>query len=99
MYLKLTAIMKSFYLLEMISQPDYWCSSEHSLLVNDQLAMFQRIYVTLYQKQVGTRFDREEPRTRYVDTVGIAEVLDSRPSRSFKLKRTALNEEVWNATE
>jgi hypothetical protein len=58
--------------------------------------MFQRVDVTLDQKQVGTRFDWNEPRTRYVDAMSIMKVLDGRPSRGFKLKGEAVNKWVYN---
>lgn len=47
--------------------------------------MLQGVQVRCDQKQIGAALDRQEARPRYVDSVGIVEVLDGRAGSCFKL--------------
>ena len=72
-------------LLKVVTELDHRCRLEHSAFVQDELTVLQRVDVTLDKEQVGARLDREEARTRNVDTVTILEVLDGGTSGGLEL--------------
>ena len=73
------------HLLEMVAKLDHRNVIKHPVRVHHQLAVLQRVNVTLDQQQIRARFDGKESATRNVDTVGTLEVLDGCSRRRFKL--------------
>lgn len=81
----LESLLELLDLLKVITKLDHRGRLEHPTFVQNELAVLQRVDVTLDQKQVGTGLDRKETRTRNVDTVTILEVLDGGTSGSLEL--------------
>ena len=73
------------HLLEMVAKLDHGNVIKHSVRVHHQLAVLQRVNVTLDQQQIRARFDGKESVARNVDTVGALEMLDGCSRRRFKL--------------
>ena len=69
----------------MISQFNNRCSLKHPLLVNNKLAMLQRVYVTLNQQKITATLDWQESFTRNIDTMSILEMFDGGSGGSFEL--------------
>ena len=58
---------------------------EHPLRVDDELAMLERVDVAFDEEQIGAGLDGQKTRTRDVDSMSVAEVLDRSSSGSFEL--------------
>lgn len=71
----------------MIPKLDDGSALEHPRGVEQELAMFKRVDVTLDQQQIRAALDWQEARTRNVDTVGIVEVLDRGSGSSLELQQ------------
>jgi hypothetical protein len=69
----------------MITQLDNRRGTEHSLLVDDQLAVLNRIDITLDEEQIGTALHWQEARARDIDTMAVFEVLDCSAGRRLEL--------------
>lgn len=69
----------------MITQLDDRRSLEHSLRVDDQLAMLEGVDVTLDQQQIGAALDGQEALARNIDTVCVLEVFDRCSCGGLKL--------------
>ena len=65
------------HLLKMVTKLDHGRVLKHPARIDHQLAVLQRIDVTLDQQQIGARFHRKEPAARDVHAVRAFEVLDS----------------------
>jgi hypothetical protein len=72
--------------LEVVTQLDDWGRLKHPLLVDNKLTMLERVYIALDEEKVGARFDRQETRTRDVDTMATLEMLNGCTGSSFELK-------------
>jgi len=72
-------------LFEMVTQLDNRGCLEHPVLIDDELAMTKRIDVTLDQEEIGAALDGQEALARYVNSVGIFEVLDRCTSGGLEL--------------
>ena len=75
----------------MVAQLDNRGGSEHPLVINDKLPMFERVDVTLDKKQIRAIFHWQETGARNVDAVCIFEMFDRCASGSFELW------EVWSS--
>lgn len=73
------------YLLEVVTQLDNRCGLEHSVFVDDQPTMTERVDVTLDQKQVRAALDRQEAFSGHVDAMCILEMLDRSTSSGLEL--------------
>lgn len=73
------------YLFEMVAQFNDGRSFKHPVLIDDQLAMTERINVTLDQEEIGAALHRKEALARHVDAMSILEMLDSSTGSSFEL--------------
>ena len=69
----------------MITELDDGRRTEHAVLVDDKLTMFERVDVRLDQEQVGAALDRQEAASWDVDTMGVLEVLDGSTSSGLEL--------------
>ena len=69
----------------MITKLDDRRRAKQPLLVNDQLAMLERIDVALDEEQIGATLHWQEARTRDIDAMGIFEVLDRRACGGLEL--------------
>ena len=58
---------------------------EHSVRVDDELPVHQRIDITLDEEEIGTAFDWEETLPGNVNTMGILKMLDCRSRRCLEL--------------
>ena len=87
---------KAAHLLEVVSKLDHGRVLKHPARIDHQLAMLQRIDVTLDQQQIGARFHGKEPAARDVDAVRAFEVFDGRSRRCFELDhRLAILRGLW----
>ena len=73
----LEALLELRDLLEVVAELDHRRGLEHTLWVDDELAVLERVDVTLDEQQVRAALHGQEPATGDVDTVGVVEVLDS----------------------
>ena len=73
------------HLLEVVPKLDDRRRLEHALLVDDQLAVLERVDVRLDQQQVRAALHRQEARPRNVDTMAVLEVLDRGTSGGLEL--------------
>lgn len=69
----------------MVTELNDGCTLEHPLLIDDELTVLKRVYVTLDKQQVGAALDGEEATTGNVDTMGVLEVLDSSTGSGLEL--------------
>ena len=81
----LEPLLELLDLLKVVTKLDHRGRLEHPAFVQDELAMLQRVDVTLDEEQVRARLDRKETRTRDVDTVTILEVLNGGTSGGLEL--------------
>jgi hypothetical protein len=58
---------------------------EHALLVNDELAVLERVDVALDKQKIGAALHRQETLARNVNPMGVLEVLDGSTSSGFEL--------------
>ena len=72
-------------LLEVVTQFDDGGRLEHALLVDDELAMLERIDIALDEQQIGAALYGQETLARNIDTVGVLEVLDGSTSGGLEL--------------
>ena len=63
-------------LLEMVSKLDDRRRLEHSLLVDDELAMLNAVDIRLDEQQVGAALHGQESASRNIHTVAVLEELD-----------------------
>ena len=69
----------------MIPQLDHWDTVEHPVLAHVQVAIMQRVDITLNEQEVRAGFHRQETRAGNVDTMGVVKVFDSCARRSLEL--------------
>jgi hypothetical protein len=69
----------------MVTQFDDRGCLEHALLVDDELAVLERVDVALDEQKIGAALYRQETLARNVDAVGVLEVLDSSTSSGLEL--------------
>ena len=73
------------HLLEVVTKLDHRRVLKHPTRIDHQLAVFQRIDITLDQQQIGARFHRKESATRDVDAVRAFKVFDGCTCRRLEL--------------
>jgi len=81
----LETLLELLNLLEVITQLDNGRSLEHPSLVDDELAVRERVDITLDQEEIRAALDWEETFARNINPMGVLEMLDGCTSRSFKL--------------
>ena len=69
----------------MVTQLDDGGRLEHALLVDDELAMLERVDVALDEQEIGAALYRQETLARNIDAVGVLEVLDGSTSSGLEL--------------
>lgn len=69
----------------MVTKFDHGRVLKHPARIDHQLAVLQRIDVTLDQQQIRARFHGKEPAPRHVDAVRALEVLNGRSRRRLEL--------------
>lgn len=69
----------------MVTQLNNRSCLEHSVLVDDQLTMAERVDVAFDQEEIRAALDGQEALARYIDAVSILEVLDGSTGGSLKL--------------
>ena len=62
--------------LEVVPELDDGRRREHAVLVEDELAVLERVDVTLDQQQIRAALHGQEAAARHVDTVAVLEVPD-----------------------
>lgn len=73
------------HLLEVIAKFDHRSGLEHSLFIDHQLTVRQRVDVTLDEKEVRTTLDRQKAFARHINSVCVLEMLDRSTRGSLKL--------------
>ena len=69
----------------MVTQLDDGGRLEHALLVDDKLAMLERVDVALDEQKIGAALYGQETLARNIDAVGVLEVLDGSTSSGLEL--------------
>jgi len=72
-------------LLESVAEFNDGSLGEHAVGVHDELAVLKAVKIAGNQKQIGAALDRQEARSRNVDTMSTLEVLDGSTDGSLEL--------------
>ena len=81
----LEAFLELRDLLEVVTELNNGRGIEHTLRVDDELTVLERVDVALDEKQVRAALHGQEPTAGNVHTVGVVEMFDRVTSSSLKL--------------
>ena len=81
----LEALLELLDLLEVVTELDDRRRLEHTLLIEEELTVLERVDVALDEEKIGAALHGQETVTRNVNSMSVLEVLNGSTSSSLEL--------------